>query len=43
MICWCIYSSAGSFLLRFESLERAEAWRRERGVENYTIRKEVWR
>ena len=43
MICFCIYSRAGSFLLRFSSLEKAEAWRMARGVENYTIRKEVWK
>jgi len=42
MICFCIYTRAGSFVQRFETLERAELWRRFMGPTNYTIRKEVW-
>jgi hypothetical protein len=42
MICFSIYTSAGSFVQRFETLERAELWRRFMGVTKYTIRKEKW-
>ena len=43
MIYYAIYSRAGSFVCRFDSLESAERWRGMNGRTIYTIRKEVWR
>lgn len=42
MICYAIYSRAGSFVCRFETYEKAERWKRFMGITQYTIRKEKW-
>jgi hypothetical protein len=42
MICFSIYTRAGSFVCRFTTMEKAERWKRFMGPQDYTIRKEVW-
>jgi hypothetical protein len=43
MICFSIYSRNGSFVCRFEDRSKAERWRQLHGIQEYVIRKEVWR